>query len=108
MNIYTKAGCVALLTGMTFAATVGDASAYMRDRYSHQRTGVVRHGYGYRGGYGPGAAVAGAALGIVGAATAGLVANQYYNGYPAYSYGPGYAPSYGYDYHPGHGYYGPY
>ncbi len=99
----------ALLAGTTLLITVGEASAYQRDRYSHQRVGVPHRGYGYHRGNVGGAAVAGAALGIIGAATAGIAADRYYNGYPAYSYGGNYdGRGYGYDYHPGHGYYGPY
>ncbi len=98
----------ALLAGATLIGTIESASAE-RNRYSHQRTGV-RY-YGHHRGYGNavGLGVAGAALGIIGAATAGAVANSY-NGYPAYGYGPeyGYGAPYGYDYHPGYGYYGPY
>lgn len=46
---------------------------------------------------------------MIGAATAGIAADHYYNGYPAYTYQPGYyGYQYGYDYHPGYGYYGPY
>ncbi len=101
---------VAVLAAATTIGMAGEASA-ARDRYTHMRSGTYHQGYyggrGYHRGV-PGAvvggALAGAALGIAGAAAAG----GYYNGYPAYGYGPGYSNSYGYDYHPGHGYYGPY
>lgn len=106
---------VAMLAGITLFATLDQASAYQRNRYTHTRSGVRYGGYGYhryhhRYGYGPaiGGAVAGAALGLLGAATAGIAADRYYEGYPAYTYGPAYGYGYGYDYHPGYGYYGPY
>jgi hypothetical protein len=82
------------VAGATLLGTVTDAFA-VRNRYTHYRAGP---------------AIAGAALGILGAATAGIAGERYYNGYPAYTYGPGYGydAGYGYDYHPGYGYYGPY
>ena len=106
-----KAMLVAL-AGVTVLGTVDAASAASsRNRYTHSRSGVRNYGYGYNRGYrgpGVGAAVAGAALGVIGAAAAGVAADRYYNGYPAYSYGPGYRGGYGYDYLPNRGYYGPY
>lgn len=104
-SMITKAAAV-VLTGATLLATVQSAEA-VRNRYTHNRAGYAYNGYQRRG-PGPGLAVAGAALGILGAATAGIAANRYYNGYPSYSYGPGYGDRYGYDYHRSYGYYGPY
>ncbi len=101
----TKLKIVAgLLAAVTLAGTAADASA--RNRYIHSGGGYHR-GYGHHG-IGAGGVIAGAALGIIGAGIAGAAASHYYNGYPAYNYGPGYGPAYGYDYHPGYGYYGPY
>ncbi len=101
MSRTMKIAAVLLLT----AAAVGTVDdAYARTRY--YAGGHYRH-YGHRG-YNPGPAIAGAALGILGAATAGIAADRYYNGYPAYTYGSGYGPRYGYDYFPDRGYYGPY
>lgn len=98
----------ASLAAVTLIGTVSEAFAD-RNRYSGTRLGDRRYNHGYRRGIGPGGLAAGAALGILGAATAGVAANNYYNGYPAYSYGynrPTYR--YGYDYIPDHGYYGPF
>ena len=105
---------VSLLAGATFIGTLDEASAVQRNRYTHSRYGGYGYGYGYgyrhHRGIGVGGLGAGAALGIIGAATAGAVANRYYNGYPAYGYEPdaGYGYQRGYDYHPSYGYYGPY
>ncbi len=54
--------------------------------------------YGYRRSY-RGAAIAGAALGLIGLAAAASAANSgyYYGGYP-YGYGYGYYPAYSYGY----------
>ncbi len=75
-----------------------DQVAYRR------RASAPRYAYrGYRGRryYNPGgAAVAGAALGLIGAGIAAATAPSYY---PAYGYGYGY-PAYGYGYHPYYGY----
>ncbi len=96
---------LSLTAAAALVTTVADASAKNYIRHSYR--GNYAYGHRYHG-PGPGAAIAGAALGIIGAGIAGAAASHYYNGYPAYSYGPGYGPSYGYDYHPGYGYYGPY
>ena len=99
----TKAVIAAGLAAATLAGTAGQSVA--AQRYGrHPYYGYNR----YHHGIGPGAAIAGAALGIAGVAAAGIAANSYYNGYPSYTYGPGYGPRYGYDYVPDHGYYGPY
>ncbi len=95
----------AVVLGSTLAASSGETFA--KNRYTHTTSGYRHYGSRHRG-IGAGGLVAGAALGILGAATAGIAADRYYNGYPAYSYGPGYGGAYGYDYHPGYGYYGPY
>lgn len=74
--------------------------------YSHHHYRHYRHYGHYYGGYNPGAAIAGAALGIIGGAAvaAGGYPYGYYGyGYPYYSYGYGY-PAYGYGY--GYPYYG--
>lgn len=94
----------AILAATTVMGTMDEAFAM--NRFTHT-TGGYRH-YGHRRGIGAGGVVAGAALGILGAATAGIAADRYYNGYPSYSYGPGYGSRYGYDYHGDRGYYGPY
>ncbi len=92
----------AALTALVLVGTVSEAFAD-RNQYTHRHLGG-----GYRRhGIGAGGVVAGAALGILGAAAVGAAANNY-NGYPAYGYGAGYGPRYGYDYIPDHGYYGPY
>jgi hypothetical protein len=67
-----------------------------RRAYYPRYGGYYRRGYGY----GPGAAVAGAAAGLLGAGIAG--ASGYGYGYPRYGY-----PGYGYGY-PGYGYGGGY
>lgn len=99
MSIAMKRAAVALLAVTTLATAVDGASA--RGRYAHS-------GYRHHRGIGPGGAIAGAALGIIGAAAGAAVASHSYNGYPAYDYGPAYGPRYGYDYYPNNGYYGPY
>jgi hypothetical protein len=93
----------AVLIGAVLAGTATDAMA-ARNRYTHLPYGARYHHYHN----GAGAAVAGAALGLIGAAAGAAIADHYYNGYPAYTYGPGYGYGYGYDYMPGYGYYGPY
>ena len=98
---------VAALTAATLAGTVESAVA-KNNRYTGTDITGVNRSYRYHHRYGPGVAIGGAALGIAGAAAAGIAADRYYNGYPAYSYGPGYGSTYGYDYVPDHGYYGPY
>ena len=56
-------------------------------------------GYYRRGYYDPsGAAIAGVAAGLLGAAAVGVYGGPYYYGYPAYGYG---YPVYGYPYYPG-------
>jgi hypothetical protein len=85
---------VALLTVLGISlATISPASAWYRG------------GYGYYGGWGPGAAIG---AGIAGAIVGGAIVagsrpyyNGYYGGYPAYGY---YAPNYYYN--PGYYYYG--
>ena len=60
-----------------------------RRHYRRHYGGYYRRGY-----YDPsGAAIAGAAAGLLGAAAAGAYGQQYYYGYPAYGYG---YPAYGY------------
>lgn len=79
---------------------------YRHHHYSHHHYRHYRHYGHYYGGYNPGAAIAGAALGIIGGAAvaAGGYPYGYYGyGYPYYSYGYGY-PAYGYGY--GYPYYG--
>ena len=98
----------AALAAVTLVGTAGQAFAD-KNRYSHSRLGDHRYYGRYHRGIGPGGVVAGAALGVLGAAAAGVAADRYYNGYPAYNYGydrPAYR--YGYDYIPNHGYYGPF
>lgn len=104
MSITVKQAGVAVLIGATLVGATSEASA--RNRYTHSGSGY----YGARHHRGPdvGGAVAGAALGIIGLAAGAAAADRYYNGYPSYSYGPGYGDRYGYDYHPSYGYYGPY
>lgn len=98
-----------LAASLAALALVGTATSALaeRNRYTGLRPGQ-HYGYHHHRGIGAGGIAAGAALGIAGAAIAGAAANRYYNGYPAYNYGPGYGPRYGYDYIPDRGYYGPY
>ena len=81
-------------------ATIGTASQQVAyRRYGGRRYyGGGRRYYGNRG-YNPaGAAVAGAALGLLGAGVAAATAPSY-GYYPAYGYGGGYGyPGYGYGY----------
>ena len=68
----------------------------------HYRRYYRHYGHYYRRGYydPSGAAIAGAAAGLLGAAAAGAYAQPYYYGYPAYGYG---YPAYGYGYPYGYG-----
>jgi hypothetical protein len=92
------------------ADAIADAAPAAYTRYRGYRRHVVygRRGYPYRYGYyrrnHAGAAVAGAALGLIGGIASAAAASSYYDGsyyggyYPAgYGYGYGY-PSYGYAY----------
>ena len=78
-------------------------AAYTRYRGYRRHAVYGRRGYPYRYGYyrrnRAGAAVAGAALGLIGGIASAAAASSYYDGYyPAgYGYGYGY-PSYGYAY----------
>ena len=105
----TSKALVAALAATALIGVAGDAFA-KNNRY----TGTGIEGYDRthhvyrRNGLGAGPAIAGAALGIAGLAAAGVAANRYHEGYPAYGYGDAYGPRYGYDYIPDHGYYGPY
>ena len=89
-------GALAALTLVgAAAATVTPAAAQPWRGGYHGGYGGYRGGYGYRGGWGPGAAVGAGILGLaVGASLA----------HPAYGYGYGYgAPG---PYYGGYGYYG--
>ena len=84
--------------GLTKSVEKAHYRGYRRGYYPRYG-GYYRRGYGY----GPGAALAGAAAGLVGAGIAG--ASGYGYGYPSYGY-PGYGYG-GYSY-PGYGYGGGY
>jgi hypothetical protein len=76
---------------------------HYRHHYHHYRH--YRHYRHYYGGFNPGAAIAGTALGIIGgaaAAASGYPYGYYGYGYPYYNYGYSYPYYYGY----GPGYYG--
>lgn len=96
---------------VTGVATVAGQSATANVRYYG---GGYRGGFGYRGGYGygrrgfgAGPFVAGAALGVLGAAAFGGYGYGYGYGYPyyggSYAYGYGYPVAYGYGYPYGYG-----
>ena len=87
MTSTTKVCTVIALAGAVFAGAVTDASAATARQYR-----MAGHGYGNHR-----AAVAGAALGIVGLAAGAAAADRYDDGY-GYGYGPGYY---------GQGYYAP-
>jgi len=91
-------------TGVSTDAIAAAApAAYTRYRGYRRHAVYGRRGYPYRYGYyrrnRAGAAVAGAALGLIGGIASAAAASSYYDGYyPAgYGYGYGY-PSYGYAY----------
>jgi hypothetical protein len=75
------------------------AASHTTDISAQRRHARVVHRRGYRRGYayGPGPAVAGAALGIIGAGVAAATAPRYYYSEPYPYYG---APAYGYGYDP--------
>ena len=95
-------GVLASPMGASRLPTVGLSASVEKAYYRGHRHGYYRRygGYYRRGyGYGPGAAVAGAAAGLLGAGIAG--ASGYYGyGYPSYGY-PGYGYGGGYGYGPG-------
>lgn len=91
-------------TGVSADAIASTApAAYTRYRGYRRHAVYGRRGHPYRYGYyrrnRAGAAVAGAALGLIGGIASAAAASSYYDGYyPAgYGYGYGY-PSYGYAY----------
>ena len=88
--------------GLSASMVVGlaaEASASGNRATEHYRQG---HGYGQRyvyrrhGNPAVGAAVAGAALGVIGLAAGAAASNRYDDGYDGGYYAPGRAPGYGY------------